>query len=63
MVSHMASVFPTYNAIHNGASAIFAKCTRGQSEDTPYTHLVLTGGMFSINDDDDLRKLYDNLGV
>ena len=58
----MSSVFPAYNAIGNHAERIFAACSRTRSDVNPPTHCVLTGNTFQINDDTDLKRLYNDLG-
>lgn len=59
---------PIYNAVGNVAEGIFNKVSRGKrTADNPATHLVLTGGTYQINRDEDFDELYmklaDHLGV
>ena len=41
---------------------IFGKCSREGNDDPRPTHLLLTGGMYRIHEDDDLKRLYYELG-
>lgn len=59
----MESSLPIVN-VANGhpTHRIFSKCTRGGRDDDRPTHLLLTGGTYCIHEDEDLKRLYSELG-